>query len=89
MKTIWKFPLQITARQTLQIPVGAKLLTVQAQGIGELSRITLWAEIDDQSPKAGRKIAITGTGHDLPLGEYVGTVQQHDFVWHIYDQGVG
>lgn len=87
MKTIWKFPLLLTARQTLQMPTGAKILTAQIQGSGEYSKMTLWAQVDPDVPKVNRQIAIAGTGHDLPSGEYVGTIQQHDFVWHVYDQG--
>ena len=31
MKSIWKFPLTIADRQEVQMPVGAKALTVQLQ----------------------------------------------------------
>lgn len=42
MKTIWKFPLEVTDEQVLMVPKGAKLLTVQKQD----GKPCLWCEVD-------------------------------------------
>ena len=88
MKTIWKFPLQITDRQPVVIPVGAKPLTVQLQG----DKPCLWALVDPG--KAMRRttivIAIYGTGHPIEEGpgEYISTFQADQFVLHAFNMGV-
>lgn len=89
MKTIWKYPLQVTDMQTLRIPKGARLLATQAQG-GEPS---IWAIVDPDAPKVERVIAMFGTGHPLPdqldTNSYIGTFQLHGgaVVFHVFDGG--
>jgi hypothetical protein len=86
--TIWRFPLAITDQQELLIPLGAKILTVQArQGIP-----CLWAVVDPSAPRVLRFIKTVGTGHDLPLGDcawsyYIGTYQIDDgrLVFHVFE----
>lgn len=89
--TIWKFPLEIVDEMAIEMPVGARLLTVQVQG----GTPTLWALVSPQAPKVQRRIRIIGTGHPLRLADdlsYVGTVQTigaygGDLVWHVFDGG--
>lgn len=83
---IWKWTLAVTDKQTLQMPAGAKLLTVQMQGEAP----QLWALCDETAPKMPRLIAIHGTGNPMPdewPGEYVGTFQIHGgaLVFHVFD----
>jgi tagatose-1,6-bisphosphate aldolase non-catalytic subunit AgaZ/GatZ len=72
-------------RATLQLPSGAKPLTVAMQG-GDLY---LWAEVDPNQPTTDRRFYVIGTGAPLPDGyrHYVGTA--HDtaaaHVWHVYE----
>lgn len=83
MRTIWKFPLDITDRQKVEMPKFATLLSVQLQnGVA-----CLWVEVDSEQPKERRTFAIYGTGNPIPNnpGEYVGTFQQGPFVWHLYE----
>lgn len=81
MKTIWKYTLQLTDTQVLKIPLPATPIAAQLQG----GALCLWAEVDPESAKANITIAVVGTGHPLPDGRYISTVQAGPLVWHIYE----
>lgn len=88
MKTIHKYPLRDIHHQSLQIPAGAKILTVQAQR----NEIQLWAEVDPDAPVVTRHIDIltTGEGIDDELQAkrtHLGTVQLDggDMVLHVFE----
>lgn len=82
---IWKWPLQIAVLQTLQVPVGAEVLTVQLQG----DKPQLWAIVNEHAATQPRSFAIYGTGHPMPEqpGFYIATFQTHDgaLVWHVFE----
>ena len=82
---IWKFPLVITDRQVVSVPVGAQMLDVQMQG----DTPCLWAMCREASEPQPRTIAIYGTGNPLPAtpGRYIATFQESAFVWHVFDLG--
>jgi hypothetical protein len=85
MKTIYKYPLKILADETVTIPSGAKILTIQFQG----SSLFLWAEVETETnPHGAKRILTVGTGMPLPDGDlrYITTVQHIGFVWHIYEE---
>lgn len=89
MKTIWKFPLVIKDEQTITIPGGAKILTVQLQK-GDLY---IWAIVDPNEPLRDRTIYVRGTGHPLNFSinkaiRYVGTFQLSagDLVFHVFQK---
>lgn len=87
MKTIWKFPLDITDSQTILMPKGAELLIAQLQG----GQGCLWALVDDAAPREERTIEIHGTGNPIhqDMGierKYIGTFQQEAFVWHVFER---
>jgi hypothetical protein len=72
--TIWKFPIKVTESQYVEMPVGAKVLTVQTQ----CNLPWLWALVDEDAPKSIRAIDIFGTGFEIPknyTGKYIGTFQ--------------
>lgn len=84
---IWKWTLAVKDEQTIELPMNAKLLSVQMQG--ELPQ--LWALVDENQPrKQGRRIAIYGTGNPMPdsPGEYISTFQMHDgaLVFHAFER---
>lgn len=88
MHRIYKFRLEITNFQEVEMPEGAEILSVQNQS----NYVTLWALCDGDRAVARRGIWIYGTGHQIdPLSEldYIGTVQQFDgtLVWHVFDVG--
>lgn len=84
MKTIYKYPLQITDIQTIEIPHGFVPLSVQVQGTTPV----LWAIVDTLNNLACVEFTTVGTGHELPTrysyGAYVGTYQLGAFVGHVF-----
>lgn len=90
-RAAWKFPLEITDEQTVDMPKGAKMLTAQVQpGGGDWNTFTLcvWAEVDTMEGRdEERTIYICGTGHSIPekATRYIGTAQTGPLVWHVYE----
>jgi hypothetical protein len=84
MKTIHKYPLEITDRQRFFVPRGARLLTAQNQR----GTLCLWAEVDTAATSEYREALVVGTGNPLPDDfaqfDYVGTAQHGPLVWHVY-----
>jgi hypothetical protein len=86
MKSVWKFPLAVTDAQTIEMPIGARLLTVQPQG----DQVCLWALVETTAMKERRYIAILGTGHEAPSRgdlKYIGTFQLNKgaLVFHAFE----
>lgn len=86
MKTIWKYPLQVTDLQTLEIPQGAQILSAQIQS----GQLTLWALVDTSNPCEKVKIEVVGTGNPIDDSfsdrKYISTVQMGPFVWHVFQR---
>lgn len=86
MKTIYKYPIEITDEQTFPMPVGAKILTVQVQNGNPF----IWAMVNPESPTEQVSIRIYGTGHPISGRsnlEYVGTFQSMyggHLVFHVF-----
>ncbi len=83
MLTIYKYSLRLDRDCTVyHLPVGYKVLTAMVQG----SVVFLWIEHDISQPKQAVKFEVFGTGFNMPIRprEHVGSVQQENFVWHIY-----
>ena len=86
---IHKISLQLVDKQTIIIPAGAKILTVQDQrGI-----LTLWYAFSEEAfsniTNDNRVIHIIGTGNSFPEAypiNYISTVQLNQFVWHIFQE---
>lgn len=84
MKTIWKFELHIDEPVTLLMPVGAEVLTVQAQG----DIPCIWAIVDPNAETETRRFYVRGTGHPLrEVGRYVDTFQLNGgaLVFHLFE----
>ena len=82
MITIFKYELKITDEQKIDIPEGAKILSVQMQG----DTPCLWAMVNTKNKLESRSIAIIGTGNPCwcPEWDFVGTIQERVFVWHVF-----
>lgn len=83
---IWKFPLHLTDRQCVSMPIGAKILSAQVQH----GAVTLWAMCDEsRQDKRLRTILVIGTGHPVPddCGSFLGTVQFSGggLVFHVFE----
>ena len=86
MRKVFKYNVELVDRAFgYMMPKGAKILCVQMQyGI-----ICIWAEVEETHSPEERLFRIVGTGHPIPAEctKYVGTVQSHGFVWHVYEVG--
>ena len=74
MKTMYKYQLNVTDFQTIQMPKGAKILTVQVQSA---YGPCLWALVDPTQELENVKIRIAGTGHPIEedIVKHIGTFQ--------------
>ena len=85
MKTIFKYPLEVTDEQTLEMPSGARILTVQTQH----NVPCLWALVPIAAPMMQRRIITHGTEHPVPptTGEYIGTYQLDggSLIFHVFE----
>lgn len=86
MKTIWKYPLQITDVQEIMMPEQAKILHVEMQGISPC----LWVLVDSESKQVPRYIRVVGTGNPFPDADqamYIGSFQMMGdiLVWHVFE----
>lgn len=83
--TIYKYPLEITDRQTIAMPAGAELLSAQMQG----RTLCLWALVNPELPNELRTIEVLGTGNPAPEANrrYVSTAQMMggSLVWHVFE----
>lgn len=81
---IYKYKLVMDQSQVIRLPSPQKFLSVQYQG----NDLCVWYEVNG-SPSSDDfddiEFIIAGTGHAAPdKSQYLGTVQQRAFVWHIY-----
>lgn len=89
IKKIYKYTIPVENSFSLELPQGAKILTVQEQH-GEPQ---IWALVDTESPTETRELCVVGTGHtivdDSPPKTlyYIGTFQLFggNFVGHLFE----
>lgn len=84
MTKIYKYKLDLQDTQIINAPI-VKPLCVQKQG----DELVLWAEVDTAKDNEIFQVTIVGTGHSVPTdaGEYLSTVQDGYYVWHVYLRG--
>lgn len=87
MKTIFKYKLETTGLQEIEIPEDAQVLSVQ----GQHGFLCLWAIVDPDKPKEKKRILLAGTGHPIPEDrnlKFIGTVQEFEgeLIWHIFEE---
>lgn len=83
MKTIYKYQLEVTGQQTITMPVGSEVLSIQVQyGVP-----CIWAKVDTGNEVGDRTFVTFGTGHPLPENnlEFIGTYQTGQFVFHVFE----
>lgn len=85
MKTIYRYTLELTDKQEVQMPALSNILCVQMQG----GKAHIWAQVDSNATKESRLIGIFGTGNPIPSNpmRYIGTIQieLHGLVFHVYE----
>lgn len=89
MQTIYKYPLEVTDKQSLTLPDGAKILSVQMQG----ESLCLWAMVSPTIQAIEtRTFWIYGTGHDVTLApehlNFLATVQMRGgtLIFHVFEE---
>lgn len=91
-QTIWKFPLPLAQHAVVEMPIGAQPLSA---GIDPATPggLAVWARVWPDAKTTLRRFDVCGTGHPCPgyddgYAEFVGTVIDQGYVWHIFDRGV-
>jgi len=83
MKTIYKYPIQITDIQQVEIPLMSKIIHA---GLDPKGVPCVWAAVDPESELIPVKILVVGTGNPLRshFDRHVGSFIQGPFVWHVF-----
>jgi hypothetical protein len=85
MKRIFKYKLETTDLQSIDMPQGAEILCLQVQN-GEPC---IWALVNDAATVTKRHFEIYGTGHNIPNAnrKYIGTYQLRGgaLVYHCFE----
>lgn len=82
---IWKYKLDITDSQSIDMPVGAMVLSVHRQG----PDLCIWALVEPSEPMHPRVFEVHGTGNPMDASGkrlYVGTVVVGALVWHVFER---
>lgn len=92
MKTVWKFTLEVTDDQEIEMPEGAEILFLGQTYPGNAHIIEVWALVDPNAPRVQRRFAVEGTGHPVTEGgTHVGSIISlalgSPLVWHVFDHG--
>lgn len=82
MRTIYKYPFEITDVFTIKMPGHSKILDVKMQN----GTPCIWALVDTEEPEIEKTFYLYGTGHKFTKGEYVGTFQVNggELVFHLF-----
>lgn len=84
MKYVYKYPIPRIMDESIEMPVGAKIVRFDLQR----GHFTLWAEVPETDEVENRFFTVFGTGFLIPDDAvYIGTTMQNegDFVWHCYE----
>ena len=83
--TIWKYEIGTNDMREIEMPRGAKILTVQTQQ----GSPCIWALVDPNAPTETRLIETYGTGHPIDEKErrYIGTYQTYNgaLIFHVVE----
>jgi len=86
-KRIFKYTLEITDFQTIELPKGYELLTVKMQN----GNACIWCLIDEEAEKEAVNFEVFGTGHEIgyDMGidrKYIGTYfLDNGLVFHLFE----
>lgn len=87
MPAIWKFEIEAGGYQKnfVPMPMASKILSTQMQD----GKLMVWALVVPSMRQVNRVLTVRGTGFPISgsLGTYVGTAQDGEYVWHVFDEG--
>lgn len=82
---IWKFPLEIVDEQLIDVPEGARILSVALQ----FEQLCVWAIVEVDAEMVPHRFSVRGTGHAVTgdEGTFIGTVQMGGgaLIWHVFE----
>ena len=83
MKRIYKYPIQITDEQEIQMPFGAEVIHA---GLDPQGTPCLWAKVESVNSPEPVSVLVVGTGKPMPhaADRHVGSFVQGPFVWHVF-----
>lgn len=83
MKTIYKYPIEITDSQEVEMPINAEAIHA---GLDPQGTPCVWATVDNQNATEAVTVLVVGTGNPIPqrARRHVGSFNQGPFVWHIF-----
>ncbi len=87
MQNVFKYTIPVEDYFSLDLPKGAKILTVQEQH-GEAQ---VWALVNPDNPTETRNFRLAGTGHPIEENpdtlDYIGTFQLAggSFIGHVFE----
>jgi hypothetical protein len=84
MKKIYKYPIEITDEQEIQIPLGSEIMHA---GLDPLGNPCIWVMVDvNECQSESVTVFVVGTGHPMPHSYncYAGTFVHGPFVWHVF-----
>lgn len=87
MNSVYKYTIKVEDYFSLDLPKGARILTVQAQ----YDEPQLWALVDKNKPNEKRNFRLAGTGHPIKESSeslnYIGTFQLAggSFIGHVFE----
>lgn len=82
MIAVWKFPIEVTRDQTIEVPDNPKVLHV---GLDPEGTPCLWCQVLTTNERVKLPVSVVGTGHPVPQGRaHRGSFIDGPFVWHVY-----
>jgi|21_taG_2_1085346.scaffolds.fasta_scaffold22647_3 hypothetical protein len=88
-QAVWKYPLQVTDEQIIEVPVGAEPLKAEMQN----DELCLWMLVNPEVSTVKKKVHVHGTGHPVSdfvtRSDYVDSFMLHDgaLVFHVFVTG--
>ncbi len=87
MRKIYKYPFEINDKITIPLP--RQWHKVMHAGLDPNGQACLWVMIHEEDWDDTKDVDfhIYGTGHDirLPVGNYINTFMQGQFIWHVFN----
>lgn len=86
MRTIYKYPLEITDEQVIKISLFKYICeSIVRVDLDPLGQPCIWCEVETTSKPLPVIIFIVGTGNPIPdEAKHIGSFIQGPFVWHVY-----
>jgi len=87
-RTIWKYEFRhdyYAGDSTFEMPIGAIPIAVEWREENE--NLCLWAEVEPSNATQQRTFCAVPTGGRIDSGyHYIGMIQEHEHVWHIFEK---